>query len=431
MIKFFCIFIFNLIDLIILRKYLFCFSNGRVPIKHMQIMVSVVCVLTLTLINLAGNPNFNLIFTCITILVYSLTFKFPLPYRLLLIVLYMGIGIVTEPIGLLLIRCLDDFSTFFVRYYLSSFLCEIIRFFIICLICEVWKIQWYNISFKMGILFFLIPVSSIVVTCLTVKLAEYYDTILSNLLCLCIIFLVLLSNILTFAIFSKLAYLIASDYQKELLIQEAQSKEMYYKQIEESNKKIRMIKHNLKNRMIAITASKDQNIVYEEITKIIGELDESNKGIYTRNVIINTILNSKISIANKKNIKMNISILIPEKINIPYSDAGILIGNLLDNAIEACEDIPLCKRWISIEMQYIKSKLIFKICNSKNVDVVDINKSHKKNSNEHGFGIKSVKSVINKYDGVIEFLDYGETFETSVVLYRIKVQSGRVLDCNV
>lgn len=262
MINFFCIFIFNLIDLIILRKYLVCFSHGRVPMKHMQILVSLLCVLTLTIVNLAGNPNFNLIFTCITILLYSLTFKLPLPYRLLLIVLYMGIGIVTEPIGLLLIRCLHDFSTFSVRYYLSSFLCEIIRFFIICLICEIWKIQWYSISFKMGILLFLIPVSSIVVTCLTIKLAGYYDTVLSNLLCLCIIFLVLLSNILTFSIFSKLAYLIASDYQKELLIQEAQSKEMYYKQIEESNKKIRMIKHNLKNRMIAITASKDQNIVY-------------------------------------------------------------------------------------------------------------------------------------------------------------------------
>lgn len=278
-------------------------------------------------------------------------------------------------------------------------------------------------SFETGIFFFLIPISSIIITCLTVNLAGYYETILANVLCISIIFLVFFTNILTFATFAKLASLVASDYQKELLIQEVKSKEMYYKQIEESNKKVRMIKHDLKNKMITIMSSKNQSIILEEIKKIIGELDESDKNIYTKNVIVNTILNNKVSLAQKKNVRMKIVVLIPQNLNIQYSDAGILIGNLLDNAIEACELISFQERWISIEMQYKKSKLIFKICNSKKAEKVNLNRSHKKNSIEHGLGIESVKSVINKYDGIIEFLDHGESFETSVILYGIKTRS--------
>ena len=47
----------------------------------------------------------------------------------------------------------------------------------------------------------------------------------------------------------------------------------------------------------------------------------------------------------------------------------------------------------------LSRKLIFKICNSKNIDVVNINKSHKKNSNEHGFGIKNIQEIVYKYGG--------------------------------
>lgn len=422
MMHYICFFITNLLDFIILRKYLKTFTDGALTSKNMQGFIMILCVILLTFINLGGNPNLNLLVTCISIVIYSLTYKLQLPYRLLLIAFYIGIGIVAEPVGLLFVRALNGIFSIFVSYYLSNFLCEIIRFFIVRLICQIWKAKWNGMSFKMGILFFSIPVTGIIITCITVNLAGFYNTVLTNSLCLCIIILVFIGNILTFAIYDKLTSLIMNNYQKELLIQEAKSKEMYYKQIEESNKKIQTIKHDLKNRMITIIASKDQNIIFDEIEKIIGEIDESDSDIYTKNKVINTILHSKISIARKHDIKIESSILIPQKLNILYSDAGILIGNLLDNAIEACEFVLPSKRWILIEMQYIKGKLILKICNSKNKKEVNINVSHKNHSDEHGLGIKSVKNVIKNYDGVIEFFNHGETFETNVVLYGIKME---------
>lgn len=85
MINFTCVFVINLLDFIILKKYFFCFSRERFSTKYIQKLIWILCVSLLSLINLVGNPNLNLIFTCITIVIYSLTYRYPLPYRVLLI----------------------------------------------------------------------------------------------------------------------------------------------------------------------------------------------------------------------------------------------------------------------------------------------------------------------------------------------------------
>ncbi len=72
-----------------------------------------------------------------------------------------------------------------------------------------------------------------------------------------IILLVLLTNILTFAIFHKLSIVIADNYKNELLLQEVKMKEQYYREIEAGNKKVQEIKHDLKNRLIALLCNRE------------------------------------------------------------------------------------------------------------------------------------------------------------------------------
>ena len=75
MINFTCVFVINLLDFIILKKYFFCFSRERFSTKYIQKLIWILCVSLLSLINLVGNPNLNLIFTCIIIVIYSLTYR--------------------------------------------------------------------------------------------------------------------------------------------------------------------------------------------------------------------------------------------------------------------------------------------------------------------------------------------------------------------
>ena len=103
--------------------------------------------------------------------------------------------------------------------------------------------------------------------------------------------------------------------------------------------------------------------------------------------------------------------------SLDYKDAGILLGNILDNAIEACERINKDRRWIKIDIFRQKNILFIKVCNTKNKELANISKSSKRDVYNHGIGVSSIESIVKKYDGYVEFADKGEKFEVDVSLY--------------
>ena len=237
-------------------------------------------------------------------------------------------------------------------------------------------------------------------------------------MCMVIIIMTITSNILMFKMFFKVIDTLSDNYEKEMLLLEAEAKEQYYQELEKSSREVRKIKHDLKNMLLAICGkAKKQNEISEEIYKIIKELDESDKKIYTSNVVISTIINHKISQAKKLEIKTDVNIKVSKAIHIDYKDAGILLGNILDNAIEACEKIKKKERWIKIDMLHNKNTLFIEVCNSKGKELTNISKSSKSDAHNHGIGISSIKAITKKYDGYVEFVDKGEEFEVVVNLY--------------
>lgn len=419
MVEVFFVVLTNLLDFLILKKYLKCFG-GKEKLKIGRYVLLAVCVLTLSLVNLYGDPAVNLIVSFGMIYLYTVSFSYSKLYHLILPILYFGLGFVSEPIGFMLTRFFVEYMSLNISYGISVLICLLIRYVLVYVICKGWCIQLPTLPLHINLLLFLIPLSSVFISCISIYMTSVYNNAVGNVLCLIIIALTFLTNILTFSIFHKLSSLISHDYKNQLLLQEARAKEQYYKEVESNNKIIREIKHNLKNRLLALSIVAEKDAIFaEELKKILGELETGEKNIYTSNVIINTIINSKIYVATSKKIKVDISILVPKKMNLEYSDAGILLGNLFDNAIEACAMIPEMDRWISLNMIFKDYMLILKICNSKDSKKVDIRNTNKPSPKEHGFGIQSVKKIVEKYNGVVEFMDLGEQFEVSVVLYGI------------
>ena len=103
--------------------------------------------------------------------------------------------------------------------------------------------------------------------------------------------------------------------------------------------------------------------------------------------------------------------------NIGYDDLGIIIGNLLDNSIEANEKLDINNRMIDIYIKCIDNILIIKIVNNKQNIKTNINKTDKKDSLNHGIGISSIKKITGKYNGAVEFIDEGNKFEADISLY--------------
>ena len=135
-------------------------------------------------------------------------------------------------------------------------------------------------------------------------------------------------------------------YQRELI-------ETHYREVDNMYRKMRGWRHDYKNhiQMMKVLAA-DGDI--EGISKYLDELDTDlntvDTVIKTGNAMADAILNSKISLAQSKDIQVEADAHIPVKLNISELDLCCIIGNLFDNAIEASMELPSEKRIIRVYM---------------------------------------------------------------------------------
>lgn len=163
----------------------------------------------------------------------------------------------------------------------------------------------------------------------------------------------------------------------------------------------------------------------EELSDFLIELDKDlttvDTVIKTGNVMIDAILNSKISLAKTKGIRVDAKAIVPEKLKMPVSevDLSLVIGNLMDNAMEACDKIPDEKeRFIRIYIDILKGQFYIYIMNSADRMGKRTGKIYAstKEGNGHGFGLMRIDKVVDRYHGYLERQDEEGVFVTEVML---------------
>ena len=142
---------------------------------------------------------------------------------------------------------------------------------------------------------------------------------------------------------------------------------------------------------------------------------------YCSNRIINAVLSQKLKICDQSEITYDIDIKIPDKLIIDDIDLMSVYSNLLDNAIESCKRNNTSKNYIKIRTSLIGNYFAVKIINSKSVikEVLeDKNKfpTWKRNKSMHGYGLKILEEIVERYDGQKEIQDNGEEFSALVML---------------
>ncbi len=183
---------------------------------------------------------------------------------------------------------------------------------------------------------------------------------------------------------------------------------------------IRNMRHDIKQHLAVVSGLQSEG-KYDEaqkyITQISNNISKIEMFMDVGNDFVNAILNSKLSTAKSKGIEVLCSF--SGGINgIDEYDLCNLIGNMLDNAIEAAEKT---NTHAVVEMSIVsdKYKLTLKVSNSILKSVLNDNpaletsKSHKA---VHGFGTKSIKSIAEKYNGNADFYEDGLTFICRVQL---------------
>lgn len=148
-----------------------------------------------------------------------------------------------------------------------------------------------------------------------------------------------------------------------------------------------------------------------------NDLDKVDNLVKSENMMIDAILNSKISLMNQRDIKVNYKVNLPEKLSINDVDLCILVGNLLDNAIEECAYIPIGNRFIRIFSEVHGSQFYLSIQNSARENVSFEQKNYiSMKRGEHGFGMKRVQLLVDKYDGYLNLQNEPGIFASEVTI---------------
>lgn len=160
----------------------------------------------------------------------------------------------------------------------------------------------------------------------------------------------------------------------------------------------------------------------DELDCYLNELDKDlttvDTVIKTGNTKIDAALNSKISLAKKKNIKVNAKAIVPKNINISEIDLSMMIGNLMDNAMESCACIEdISKRFIRVYIDVLKGQLYLYVMNSVGNELKKQGSRYlSTKSNAHGFGLIRLDNVVKKYGGYLNRQDEEDVFVTEIML---------------
>ena len=202
---------------------------------------------------------------------------------------------------------------------------------------------------------------------------------------------------------------------------EAEYKENYYNKVEYNQKKVRELRHNLINQIIILKSQVDASNIAEAdkiMDDIIAEAQQTKMDIYTENVAVNYMLNSKIDESKIYDVNWKLDIKVPQEINIDMRDIGTVLGNILDNAIEACSMLENGEKVIIVNMFYQKGNIVMYVKNPKNVSGISMN-TWKRDKENHGLGLESVKKIVDKYNGIVTCEDKNIFYEVSIMMWDI------------
>lgn len=139
--------------------------------------------------------------------------------------------------------------------------------------------------------------------------------------------------------------------------------------------------------------------------------------VWTGDKALDYLISSKMALAGQEQIKTKVNIEYPHNTNIRSVDLTTILGNLLDNALEAAKTAPEGLRFLNLTIRRINAMLIIKVENGYGSTPVQENGkllTSKKDKAFHGWGLKSVQTAADRYDGTIR-TDYKDHVFQSVV----------------
>jgi len=229
---------------------------------------------------------------------------------------------------------------------------------------------------------------------------------------------------LMFYLYDSLSAKYQERLQSELYSKE---KEYYFIQcqlMQDSIEKVKSIRHDIK---LHLTTLKDYTVdnkaATDYLNHLLGDIGESEIYSETGNTVFDSIINFKLRNAKENNINVDVGVTVPPAINIDVVDVVAILGNLLDNALDAVAKVH--EKKIKLDIEFSKSSLFINIENTfdGNLKYVEDKSGAgnvivtQKEGDEHGYGLKSVYKSVEKYNGHVDITHENNVFSVGILMY--------------
>lgn len=412
----------NLFRVYLIYKYIKIFAKESMPKHNWEKSKRGLAFLMYFLVNIGCHLAFHSAWVNLTVNIFGIFLLASMYHKSFKKSLFIGCSIY-----LIDIIC-DTVATLpFVEYKygreINEFYAVITVFLLFLCVLLTEKIVTYrkdgNTEQNLPLAMMLVPMSSIATFGLLMYVKSSSQTVL---LIVSIGFLFI--NFLLLYLYNMLLKSFAQHYENETLKREIQ---VYMNQIEiilQNEENINLLKHDMKhhlNELKLLAAKRETSDILEYIEDMEVFMRPSGEIVSSGNVEIDSLLNYMLQRAKKSLCSVNAKIQIPEEISHSF-DINIILGNLLENAIEAAEKTE--DKILDVEIGLKQGVLKIKIENSFSgiwIPKKVIEKGQffttKGDQEKHGFGLKSVRKIVEKYHGVMKINPDGKCFCVKIILY--------------
>lgn len=209
------------------------------------------------------------------------------------------------------------------------------------------------------------------------------------------------------------------------------SQKEQYKRLSDSIAQTRQARHDLRHHMNVVSGmvrADDKESLQQYLAQYGQTLPNNENAFYTGNYTADMIVGHYLSVAKQNGIRIDFSLHIPEDCFIRDTDLCVLMGNCLENAIEACGKLPEEKRCLRVESTVKNKYLAITIANSYDGNTSMQNSAYlsdKRGRHDVGIGLESVEAVVRNYNGEMKIQGEDGVFTVYILLKLLEKGSNR------
>jgi two-component system sensor histidine kinase AgrC len=247
----------------------------------------------------------------------------------------------------------------------------------------------------------------------------------TNLASISVLVCIFFNNFINYYMYANLSNKAKMEAKLQIMQHKKEFDYSLFKDSKENHDKIMRLQHDINNHLIHILYC-IKSKKYDKAIEYINEISKTSMAflehIHLSNEMLNYIINAKMDAAASKSIKFIGNI---EDIKHPILndfDLCILLGNILDNAIEASQNEKINNRYIIMDIYNFSGYEIFEVKNKISSSILDKNRmltSSKSNKILHGYGLKQIRTIIEKYYGHLDIYERNNYFILKVMIPRI------------